>query len=80
MTTCCALVAEGGNARGCAHIRTTYGEQLATDAPYLSGKERRLFATRNRQMMGSTLILLVAVCLIAGGFEHKKNLRKYNRK
>ena len=59
---------------------TIDGERMSTDTPHLSGKERRLFATRNRQMMGLTLILLVAVCLIAGGFEHKKNLRKYNQK
>jgi hypothetical protein len=39
-----------------------------------------IIAETGLDMMGSTLILLGAVCLIAGGFEHKKNLRKYNRK
>jgi hypothetical protein len=59
---------------------TIDGERMSTDTPHLSGKERRLFAARNRQMMALTLVLLVAACLIAGGFEHKKNLRRYDRK
>jgi hypothetical protein len=69
---------EAGRPAPCS--ATIDGERMSTDTPHLSAKGHRLFATRNRQMMGSTLILLGAVCLIAGGFEQKKNLRKYNRK
>ena len=31
-------------------------------------------------MMALTLIVLITVCVILGGFEHKKNLRKCNQK
>jgi hypothetical protein len=31
-------------------------------------------------MAALALLVLISVCLIFGGYEHAKNLRKYNRK
>jgi hypothetical protein len=35
---------------------------------------------RGVTMIAITLLLLISVCLVFGGFEHAKNLQKYNRK
>jgi hypothetical protein len=56
-----------------------YGQELSRDGLELTGNSVG-FDWKGATMIAITLLLLISVCLVFGGYEHAKNLQKYNRK
>jgi hypothetical protein len=72
------VIGEGNDAA--ARLRAIYGKELSRDGLELAGLSVGFEWRKEPTMMAMTLLVLISVCLIFGGYEHAENLRKYNRK
>jgi hypothetical protein len=60
-------------------VRAIDGKELSTEGLEQAGMSVGFEWRKEPTMIAMTLLVLISVCLIFGGYEHAENLRKYNR-